>query len=268
MKMIDFHAHIYPEKIAQRAVRSVGEFYHIPMDAQGTPEDLLEQGKEFAVSGYVVHSVAVDENHVQTVNDYIASECEKHKEFYGFGTIHAAYPNKTEELRRIRELGLHGVKIHPDTQYYNMNDERMDEVYDFLSKEDLPLLIHCGDYRYDYSHPRRLKDILDRFPDLTVIAAHFGGWSVWDLALEYLRDTRCYLDTSSSIAMLGTVRAEELIRLYGAERIVFGTDFPMWRLKDELAFFEKMNLTQEEKELIFHQNAEKILKIDSDGNRD
>ncbi len=261
MQLIDFHAHIYPEKIAQKAVRSVGDFYSIPMDGEGTTDHLLSQGKEFAVSGYVVHSVAVDEDHVQTVNNYIASECKQHKEFYGFGSMHAAYPDKLEELNRMRELGLRGVKIHPDTQCYNMNDDRMDEVYDYLSREGLPVLIHCGDYRYDYSHPRRLRDILNRFPKLTVVAAHFGGWSVWDLALEYLKDTHCYLDTSSSIAMLGTVRAEELIRIYGAERIVFGTDFPMWVLKDELSFFDKMSLTQEERELIFYQNAAKILKI-------
>ena len=68
MKLIDFHAHIYPEKIAQKAVESVGNFYNIPMDGNGTAEHLLSQGKEFSVSGYVVHSVAVDENHVQTVN--------------------------------------------------------------------------------------------------------------------------------------------------------------------------------------------------------
>ncbi len=261
MKLIDFHAHIYPEKIAQKAVESVGNFYHIPMDGNGTAEHLLSQGKEFSVSGYVVHSVAVDENHVQTVNNYIASECEKHQEFHGFGTMHAAYGDKIGELKRMQELGLKGVKIHPDTQYYNMNDDRMDEVYDYLQKEQLPLLIHCGDYRYDYSHPRRLKDILNRFPKLTVVAAHFGGWSVWDLALEYLKDANCYLDTSSSIPMLGTVRAEELIRLYGAERIVFGTDFPMWVLKDELEFFDKMSLNEKERELIFYQNAAKILKI-------
>lgn len=261
MKLIDFHAHIYPEKIAAKAVQSVGDFYNLAMDGDGTAENLLHQGKEFSVKGYVVHSVAVDENHVETVNNYIASECERHKEFYGFGTMHVAYPNKLEELNRIKSLGLKGLKIHPDTQHYNMDDPGMDEVYDYLSGEGLPLLVHCGDYRYDFSHPRRLAHILNRFPRLIVVAAHFGGWSLWDLALEFLKDKNCYLDTSSSIPMLGTVRAEELIRIYGAERLVFGTDFPMWGLKEELAYFDKMSLTEEEQELIFYQNAAKILKI-------
>lgn len=261
MNLIDFHAHIYPEKIAKKAVQSVSDFYTLPMDGDGTAANLIRQGKEFSVKGYVVHSVAVDEGHVETVNNYIASECEQYKEFYGFGTMHAAYPNKLEELNRIKNLGLRGVKIHPDTQHYNMDDPGMDEVYDYLSCEGLPLIVHCGDYRYDFSHPKRLARILNRFPKLIVVAAHFGGWSLWDLALEFLKDKNCYLDTSSSISMLGTVRAEELIRIYGAERIVFGTDFPMWNLKDELAYFDKMSLTEEEREMIFYNNAAKILKI-------
>lgn len=261
MKIIDFHAHIYPEKISRKAVESVGEFYQIPMTGDGTPETLLKEGSAYSVSGYVVHSVAVDGAHVETVNNYISSQCQLHPEFYGFGTMHIDYPNKIDELERVRNLGLRGIKIHPDTQHYNLDDPGMYEVYDYLSAYELPLLIHCGDYRYDFSHPRRLADLLDKFPRLTVVGAHFGGWSLWDLALEYLKDKNCYLDTSSSIAMLGTVRSKELIRIYGAERLVFGTDFPMWGLKDELGYFEKMQLTERECELIFHQNAERLLKL-------
>jgi len=261
MKLIDFHCHIYPEKISRKAVESVGEFYNLEMHCDGTVNALLKQGEEFSVCGYVVHSVAVDGAHVETINNYISSECNLHKEFHGFGTMHAEYPDKRKELERLKELGLKGLKIHPDTQHYNIDDRRMDEVYDFLSENKMPLMIHCGDYRYDFSHPRRLVELLDRFPRLTVVGAHFGGWSVWDLALEYLKDKNCYLDTSSSIAMIGTVRAQELIRLYGAERILFATDFPMWTLKDELAYFDKMTLTDEERELIFYKNAEKILNI-------
>lgn len=261
MKIFDFHAHIYPTKISQRAVKSVSDFYNIEMDGDGTVDNLLSQGKDYDMVGYLVNSVAVDGAHVEVINNYIASECSKHSEFYGFGSMHAAYANKIDELERMVSLGLRGVKIHPDTQQYNMDDRRMDEVYDYLSQKELPILIHCGDYRYNFSHPKRLADVLDKFPKLTVIAAHFGGWSMHDLALEYLKDRNCYLDTSSSFTTTGIVRAKELIRIYGAERILFGTDFPMWNLKDELENMEKMKLTNEEYELILHKNAERILKI-------
>jgi len=260
MKIIDFHTHIYPDKISQKAVKSVGDFYNLEMSGgDGTATNLIEQGRQCGVTNYLVHSVAVDGNHVETINNYIASECQKHSEFFGFGTMHADYNNKIEELERIKSLGLYGVKIHPDTQMFNMDDARMDEVYDYLGENNLPILIHCGDYRYTYSHPERLANVLDRFPKLTVIAAHFGGWSVWDLALEYLKDRSCYLDTCSSFPMIGLQRAKELIRMYGAERIVFGTDYPMWNVKHELEEFMKIGLRDEENQLILYKNACRIL---------
>lgn len=262
MKIIDFHTHIYPEKIAARAVTSVGEFYNIDMTESGTAESLLEKGSACGVNGYVVHSVAVTASRVQSINDYIKLECDKHKEFYGFGTMHANFEDKIGEVERMVSMGLRGVKIHPDTQMFDMDDERMFELYDYLQQNKLPLLIHCGDYRYDYSHPKRLKRLMKEFPSLVAVGAHFGGWSVYDLAYEYLKDTNCYLDTSSSFMMLGTRRAKELIRLYGAERMLFGTDFPMWDTKSELENFFSMKLDDEENELILHKNAEKILGIE------
>ena len=261
MKIIDFHTHIYPDKISQKAIQSVSDFYTLAMDGDGTVSNLLDNGRKYGIDGFVVQSVAVDGAHVETINNYIAGECDKHKEFYGFGTIHVNYPDKIAELERIRSLGLRGVKIHPDTQMFDMDDPAMDEVYDYLSRQNMPILIHCGDYRYTFSHPERLASVLDRFPKLTVIGAHFGGWSVWDLALEYLKDRNCYLDTSSSFMMLGLKRAKELIRIYGAERIVFGTDFPMWNAENELDNIHKLGLRDDELELILYKNACKILNI-------
>ncbi len=261
MNIIDFHTHIYPEKISDKAVRSVGEFYNLDMEGKGTAQALIDSGRAANVDGYVVCSVAVDENHVETINRYIASECEEHSEFFGLAAMHAAYDGKIPELERAMKNGLRGVKIHPDTQHFNMDDERMFEFYDYLQEKEIPILIHCGDYRYDYSHPKRLKRLLKLFPRLCAVAAHFGGWSVYDLALEYLKDTGCFLDTSSSFSFTGMQRAEELIRIYGAERIVFGSDFPMWNVSEELERFDTINLTAHERELILHENAERILKI-------
>jgi len=261
MKIIDFHAHIYPEKIASKAVESIGEFYNIEMDCDGTVSKLLAEGSAAGVNEYVVHSVAVTPHHVETINSFILSECAVHPEFHGFATMHAGYEDKVAELERVKIAGLKGVKIHPDTQKFNLDDERMYELYDYLQQNKLPLLIHTGDYRYTYSHPARLKKLLHLFPDLIAVGAHFGGWSVYDLALEYLENEKCYMDTSSSFMMLGLRRARELIRLYGAERMLFGTDFPMWHAGDELSQFLELGLTDEENQLILHKNAEKLLNI-------
>ena len=261
MRIIDFHTHIYPPKIASKAVSSVGDFYNLKMHGRGTAGDLIEQGKECGITSYVILPVAVTPHHVEHINNFAAEEVMQHPEFYGFGTTHAEYENKIGEAERVVSLGLKGIKIHPDTQGFNIDDERMFEFYDFLQQTDMPIIMHCGDYRYTYSHPKRLKNVLGMFPKLTVIAAHFGGWSVYDLAYEYLKDEKCYLDTSSSFKMLGNERSKELIKMYGAERIVFGSDFPMRNSFKELETFLSFGLSDSENELILHKNAEKILKI-------
>jgi len=260
MEIFDCHAHIYPEAIAEKAVKSIGEFYSIPMGEKGTADVLCQIGKEAGISHFVVHSVAVLPKHVQNINNFIAAECEKHKEFIGFGTIHADFENPAAEIDRITKMGLCGLKIHPDTQYFNMDCDNMMKIYEIIEGK-MPVLIHCGDYRYDYSHPRRLARILDTFPNLTVIAAHFGGWSICDLALEYLEGRNCYLDVSSSMMYTGNKRAKELIRIYGAERMLFGSDYPMWSPKEELERFMSLGLTDEEKRLILCDNAKKLFGL-------
>lgn len=255
----DFHAHIYPEKIAARAVEGVSHFYQLPMAADGTVETLLKLGKPAGITNYIVHSVATGAKQVESVNDFIAREMREHpQELIGFGTLHPDCGNLLEELERIERAGLCGLKLHPDSQRFFVDDKRMYPVYDYLQGR-LPLLVHCGDYRFDYDHPRRIRKILDDFPGLTLIAAHFGGWSIFDVAVEYLQDKNCYLDCSSSVMFLGKRRALELIRLYGAERMLFGSDYPMWNPAEELSVLQSLGLTGEELDSMLYKNAERIL---------
>ena len=258
MNIIDFHTHIYPKPVAQKAVQSVSSFYQIKIDRKGTPEALLADGVRAGIHQFVVHSVAIAPKHVKNINNFIAETCQEHPEFIGFGTLHAEMEDPNTEIERILTLGLHGIKLHPDTQLFNLDDPKAMAIFERLEGR-LPVLIHCGDYRYTYSHPARLAKVLDAFPKLTVIAAHFGGWSLQDLALEYLEHRNCYLDTSSSMMYLGNRRSAELIRAYGAERFLFGSDFPMWSPTDELERFLALGLTSAENRLILQDNAIKIL---------
>jgi predicted TIM-barrel fold metal-dependent hydrolase len=258
--VIDCHAHIYPEKIAEKAVANIGEFYKIPMRRKGTVEDLLESGRGGGIERFVVFSAAAVPGQAASINDYIASVCGAHPEFAGFGTLHAAMENPGEEIERIISLGLKGIKLHPDMQRFNIDDERMMKIYALLEGR-LPVVFHTGDYRYPYSHPSRLAGVLDRFPALVCVAAHFGGWSLQDLAMEYLKDRFCYLDISSSLPFLGKKRAAELIRFYGSERFLFGSDYPMWDPSACLEEFMELDLSAAERENILYKNALRILGL-------
>jgi predicted TIM-barrel fold metal-dependent hydrolase len=259
--VIDFHAHIYPDKIAEKAVVQIGEFYKIPMQRRGTVGDLLESGRRGGIARFVVFSAAAIPERVASINDYIASVCGAHPEFTGFGTLHGAMANPGEEIDRLISLGLKGIKLHPDMQQFNIDDHGMMEIYALLEGR-LPVVFHTGDYRYTYSHPARLARVLDRFPGLVCVAAHFGGWSLQDLAMEYLKDRFCYLDISSSLPFLGKKRAAELIRFYGSERFLFGSDYPMWDPSACLEEFRELDLSAAEQENILYKNALKLLTLE------
>lgn len=264
MTVIDCHCHIYPERIAERAVQSVGDFYAIEMDAsEGTGTGLLALCEDSPIDRHVVHSVATKPENVESINDFIAAQCREHPEFIGFATLHQDHPDPAAEIDRAIGLGLRGLKLHPDTQRVNMDDPRLMRIYELIEGR-LPLIMHCGDYRYDYSHPRRMKRILHEFPNLVVDAAHFGGWSVFDLAVEYLEEERCFLDMSSAQTFLGPRRTAELVRLYGTDRILFGSDFPMWDPKQEYEMFRALDFSAEEFEDMFHRNAERFLGFQVD----
>jgi predicted TIM-barrel fold metal-dependent hydrolase len=259
--LIDFHTHIYPDKIASKAAANIGEFYNVTMKHNGTVKSLLESGQRGGIDRYVVFSAAAVPEQVTAINNYIASVCSERREFTGFGTIHKDMENPADEIERLIGLGLQGIKIHPDMQRINIDDDGMMDIYASLEGR-LPIIFHSGDYRHSWSHPTRLARVLDRFPRLCVIAAHFGGWSLVDAAYDCFRSRSCFFDVSSSIPYIGKNRAIELIRDYGSERFLFGSDYPMWDPAACVEEFLSLDLSDTENELILHKNARALLGID------
>jgi len=261
MTIIDVHAHIYPDAIAQRAADSIGLFYEIPMHLNGTVHELLSRGTSAGISRFVVHSAAVTPNRVKAVNDYLISAASGEPErFIGFGTMHPEFDDVDGELDRIKAAGLKGIKLHPDFQHFCLDDEKAVEMFRAMADRNLPGIIHTGDRRYPYSEPQRMARVLDQVPHLKVICAHLGGWSVWTDAWHVLAGREgVWVDTSSSLYAITPEEAAEVIRRYGADRVFFGTDYPMWDPKEEIEKFLKLPLTKEEQEKIFHLNFEKFL---------
>ena len=261
MKFIDIHTHIYPDEIAQKATDSVKQFYQIGgADMDGTVAMLRKRGKEAGISQFVVLPVALRPDRVRSINDYIVSQRDLYPEFLAFGTIHAAMENMDAEVCRIMELGLRGIKMHPDSQRFSIDDVRLYPMYEQIQGK-LPVMLHMGDHRYDYSHPVKLRKVLDQFPRLQVIAAHFGGYTMYDTAYEQLKDTDCILDVSSAMMFMEKGRPEWFINHYGAERIAFGTDYPMWDPVQEVERFLQLKLTPDQLEQIAWKTAHRFLKL-------
>lgn len=241
-KIYDAHAHIFPEKISQKASAAIGDFYGIPMRYDGTAKKLIEIGKSSNVCGFLVSSTATTVKQVVSINNFIAEKCAQNTCFVGFGSLHPDFMGFRDEIARIKELGLRGIKLHHDFQKFNIDDANSLPMYREIAAAGLPLLLHMGDDRYDYSHPFRLRNLLEKVPDLNVIASHFGGYRVWDCVEEYLDGTNVYFDTASTLSYIKKQQACDMIYHFGVDRFLFGTDFPMWDLGEELEKFLALEL--------------------------
>lgn len=258
--IIDAHAHIFPEKIAEKAAVGIGDFYDLNMENDGTLSTLLKICDRAGVDRCIVQSVATVPHQVRSINDFISESVRAYPDrLIGFGALHPDYEDIEGEVQRIISLGLKGIKLHPDFQQFKIDDEKAFPIYEAASRERLPVLFHAGDHRYDFSGPERLRRAADMFPEMIIIGAHFGGWSQWDEAERCFPDRRIYVDLSSSLYDMTPERAAELIHMYGADRVMFGTDYPMWTADEELQRFYAIPLTDEERELILYKNALRLI---------
>ena len=136
------------------------------------------------------------------------------------------------------------------------------EICALCEEFGLPLLLHTGDKRYDYSNPNRLIPVLDRFKRLTGIGAHLGGWSIWKEASAQLKGRdNLWFDCSSTFWWIGPEAAKEIIRDLGTDRVLFGTDYPMWEPKKEVDTFFSMGLTEQENRQILSENAKRVFGL-------
>lgn len=261
-KIIDAHCHIYPDAIAAKAVRGIDAFYDgLPTaHLDGTVGTLLAAGTEERVDGCVVHSVATTARQVGRINRFVA-DCvrEGGGRLIGLGTLHPDSADTEGDFEALIEAGLHGVKIHPDVQRFPADSPWAMQVYELCEDRGVPVLVHTGDFRYDYSNPPRIANILRRFPRLRFIGAHFAGWSVWDEAARLLGEyPNLVVDTSSSFYYIPPEKAKALIRVFGPERVMFGSDYPMWSRKNELEYIRRLELDADALADICFRTAERV----------
>lgn len=259
MKIADCHAHIFPDKLADKAVKSIGNFYDSNMEQKGTAEDLIKCSDEIGITTLLVSSSATKPEQVEHINDFIHQECEKFEKFIGLGTLHPDFANIDDEIDKILKYNLKGIKLHPDFQSFNIDDEKAIDMYKKISDANLPILFHTGDKRYDASSPERLANAVKKVPNLKCVAAHFGGYNHWYDVTDYLKNLdNVMFDTSSTLFALNPLKAINMINELGEDKFLFGSDYPMWNPKHELQLFMNLNLTDLQREKILWDNFQRI----------
>ena len=262
MKYFDSHTHIFPAKIADKAVSFLENYYHHQWPGGGSIDDLISAMDAAGVATSLIFSCATKAEQVIPANDFLAKAQADHPgRFYAFGTLHPDFKDIDSELRRITEMGLKGIKIHPDFQKIYIDEPKMLHIYELIG-DRLPVTIHMGDRRTDFSSPWRLAKVLDDMPFLKVIAAHFGGYSEWDEVQRHLVGRDVWFDTSSTFWELPAEKARHLALTHGTDKILFGSDYPASLPAQAIADVLTMGLSDEDNEKIFYRNAEKLFDLE------
>ena len=279
MMIIDFHTHTFPDKIAERSVAKLRSSARLTPFTNGTAKDLAEKTKAAGIDLSVVVPVATSPEQVESINTRAARMNEGHEydEIFSIAAMHPDYPEYTKELRRIKALGLKGIKVHPFFQGRDLDDVRYLRIFDAAAAEGLFVITHTGyDGSFLYEErctPAMARHVIDEVGDFSFVLAHMGGWGEWEKVPALLADTSALLDTALSVGtlhidgfwkkedstLLDEERFMEMLKAFGAKRILFGTDSPWAPQEESLSFIQKLPISETEKAQILGKNAEKLL---------
>ena len=287
MRIIDFHTHTFPDRIAEAAIASLMEESRSRAHTDGTVNGLKASMETAGVDVSVVLPVVTNPVKASSMNNFAArvNEDFENSGVFSIGGIHPETPNLREVLREAKNLGLRGVKLHPDYYGIMFNDIKTKRVIDIASEMGLFVITHAGMdiglYPPICCSIESIEDVLKDVEPETLILAHMGGWMNWEevtlrlAGTKSYSSTKVYLDTAFSIGEIDWIDPDnhkdyhqmsddmfrKMVKVFGSERIVFGSDSPWAEQKDYVDRMNAMGLRNEELEDIFHRNADKLLNL-------
>lgn len=261
--VVDFHTHCFPDELAARAVPALAKDGGIEARLDGTVKDLKGSMRKAGVDKSVVLPIATKPSQTQKINDWSAEI--QDEDIIAFGTIHPNYEGWEAEIRRVKQLGLKGIKFHPDYQEFYVDEPRMMPVYDLIFELGLIIVFHAGlDIGLSppyHCTPRRLLRLLRTFPGGKIVAAHMGGYSYWDEVEEVLVGEEIYFDTSYSLDWMAAGQAGRIIENHGYRKILFATDSPWTDQSEQIQKIKRLGLESTVEEAILGGNARNLLGL-------
>ena len=262
--LIDFHTHAFPEKIAAKAVTKLAyDAGGLSPQTDGTLSSLKAEMAKDGVDLSVVLSIATNPRQQTNVNDFAIS-INRDPSIVAFGSIHPDAPDALEELERIAEAGLKGIKLHPEYQGFYADDMRMKPIYRKISQLGLIVSFHAGeDFGFAPPYHNMPEHLLGALPwlDTDVVAAHWGGAGCGEEVLEKLCGQDLWFDISFGYGIMPKYLAQKILDKHTPDRLLFGSDMPWHRPSWELRLLENLDMSREDREKICCGNARKLLKL-------
>lgn len=262
MKIIDSHVHVFPDALEPQAIRALtvpGRGAKIP----GTLAAARARMQRLDVSSGWTIPVATKAAQVATINNFAIAQDRRY--FVPFGAIHPDVEDAYALLSTYKKLGMPGFKMHFDYQGVSPTDPRMEPIYDAAMDFGLICYFHAGDDvgpHTRYGSPEVFATVLDSYPGIKMVLAHLGGWRMWDDVEEFLVGRDVLFDTAYTADEMPTDQLFRIILDHGTDKVLFGTDSPWTDLEKEIRFFKECDeLSDPDKEALFHGNAENLLGV-------
>ena len=276
---IDFHTHLFPEKIAQRALAQlventrpyVSKYGEAVPHTDGTVAGLTASSRAAGLDISVVMPSATSPRPSQTINNF-AAQVDALPGLRSFGSVHPHSPDAMAELERLASLGLKGIKLHPEYQGFFADSPESVAVVKKAAELGLWVLLHAGE---DIGMPPPVHcapvhslRLCEAVPQARIILAHFGGYRQWEQVEEALPELCRYTVLLDTSFCLPNERGEwdrfaRLVRGIGPERVLFGSDSPWGDQSQALAaareFLDAYGFTPEERDAVLGGNAARIL---------
>lgn len=265
MQKFDSHVHIFPDKLLGKVLPKLSLICNSPYYTDGSLSDALSKLENEGVNSCLFLNIATNVHQESSVNNF-AFEL-KNKGYEAFGSVHPDSEAQKEMLYKIKEQGLKGIKLHPDYQGFNVDEDKMGEIYSLCEKLELIIAFHTGFDPLSPNHvhcsPESLSKVADSFPRLKIIAAHMGGMKKPDEVKKYLCGKKnVWFDTAYASFFLNEKEFYKLTMLHGVDKILFATDSPWSTPNKEIALIENSPLSVCELEEIYYNNAAKLLNLE------
>ena len=268
--IIDFHTHVFPDKIAKRTIELLEAKGGIPSFSDGSTAGLISRMEEATVDLAISLPVLTSPEQFESVNRFALSLNEKFadkkRRIISFAGIHPLCEQIDEKMAWIRKSGFLGVKIHPDYQQTFINDPSYVRILECAKEEDLIVITHSGiDVGYKdcpvRCTPELVAGVIDKVKHKKLVLAHAGACNMIDGVFERLCEKDVYFDTAYILRFIGEENFKKLIKLHGDERILFASDSPWSSIADDVQTVKSFKLDKETEEKIFYKNALKLLGI-------
>lgn len=267
--IVDFHTHIFPEKIAARTIEKLENIANVRAFTDGKESSLVASMEEAGVDVSIVLPVVTRPEQFNTVNEFAARLNEKYQgqehRLLSFGGIHPDTLDFKRELRIIKDLGLQGIKLHPDYQDTYFDDIKYMRILDYATELGLVTVVHAG---VDIGFPdnvrctvERIQKVMDEVAPERMVLAHYGAFGLWEDVERLIAGENVYLDTAYIFGFIAEDAFLRILEKHGTDKILFATDSPWSGQKESLAQIRRLVSDQDSLGKILGKNAENLLQF-------